>query len=231
MALYDVSDLLVRVKLYAARPATDEALSDGQWYAILTEAEKEWVGTIAAMYPYPMLSAPTKLSSEDSGLTYHFAASATPLAVQIFDAPNGALLRPGAFWDSDAGYVWEGERIRFPRNATRTFADGPYARAVFPPTGNLSATATLTLKPDYTRILIVYRSLIKFASIGDLRDPTVWEKREHQAWLGNPDNPSDIGILGQLKLSNPFYGAAAYSNAETTTGLDMLRTVAGYTAI
>lgn len=231
MALYDSSDLLVRVKLYAARPANDELLSDGQWYALLTEAEKEWVGTIAAMYPYPMLGPPVKMSSQDSGRTYHFSASATPLAVQIFDAPNGALMRPGAYWDSDAGYVWEGERIRFPRNGTRTFADGPYARAVYPPTGNLSAAATMTLKPDYTRILVVYRTLIKYHSIGDLRDPEVWERREREAWMGNPKQPGDIGILGQLKLSNPFYGAASYSNAESTTGFAYLNAVHGYTPL
>lgn len=230
MAAWDASDLLVRVKLYAARPATDEDMSDGQWYALMTESEREWVGIMASQYPYLMMGAPVLMSSEDSGLTYHLTSSATPLAIQVFDAPNGSLMRPGAYWDADAGYVWEGVRIRFPRNATRTFADGPYARYVAQPTAALSAAATMTLQPDYARILVVYRTLAKWASRGDLRDPTVWERREQQAWIGNPA-AGDAGILGMLKLSNPFYGAASYGNAGSTSGLDMLRTVGGYTAI
>lgn len=229
--LWDSSDVLARVKLYAGLPTNTEEMADADWFMLMTEAEREWVGTMAAQYPYLMMGAPALMSSEDSGLTYHLTASATPLAIQVFDAPNGSLLRPGAFWDSDAGYVWEGERIRFPKNATRTFANGPYARYVAQPTAALSATATMTLKPDYARILVVYRTLAKWASIGNLGDPSVWERRERQAWMGDPQSPGDVGILGALKLQNPFYGAASYSNAESTTGLDMLRTVAGYTAI
>lgn len=230
MPTWDASDVLARVKLMAARPTNDEEMSDADWFTLATEAEREWVGIMASQYPYLMLGAPVLMSSEDSGLTYHLTSSATPLAIQIFDAKNGALLRPGAYWDSDAGYVWEGERIRFPRNATRTFADGPYARYVAQPATALSALATMTLKPDYARILVVYRTLAKWASIGGLRDPTIWEHRERKAWIGDPAT-GDAGILGTLKMQNPFYGAAAYSNAETLTGLDMLRTVQGYTAI
>lgn len=230
MAAWDASDLLVRVKLYAARPATDESMSDGQWYALMTEAERELVALYAAQVPHVLMGAPALMSTEDSGLTYHLTASATPLALQVFDAPNGSLMRPGAYWDADAGYVWEGTRIRFPRGATRTFADGPYARYVAQPVTALSASATITLAPDYTRILMVYRTLAKWASIGDLRDPTVWENRERKAWYGEPLT-GDVGILGALKMANPFYGAAAYSNAESLTGFAFLNQVNGYTGL
>lgn len=228
----DASDLLVRVKLYAARPATDESMSDGQWFAILTESEREWVGIMAAQFPNIMMGPPEKMSSPDSGKTYYVSGSATPLAIQVFDGLNGNLILPGTNWDDSSRYLWEGDHIRWPRDASRTFGDGPYARYVRQPAAALSAAATMTLKPDYARILLVYRTLAKWASIGDLRDPTVWERKEREAWMGNPSNPADVGILGTLKLQNPFYGAAAYSGSDAW-GLDYLHTLngQGYTAI
>ena len=229
MATWDASDVVARVKLYAGLPTNTEEMADADWYSLATEAEREWVGIMTQQYPNLMMGAPVLMSSEDSGKTYHLTSSATPLAIQVFDAPNGALLRPGAYWDADAGYVWEGVRIRMPKNATRTFADGPYARYVAQPTAALSATGTMTLLPDYARILVVYRTLAKWATIGGIRDPAVWDDRERKAWFG--DGGADAGILGTLKMSNPFAGAAAYSYSENLTGLEYLRTVAGYTAI
>lgn len=230
MAAWDVADCLARIKLYAGLPTNTEEMADADWYALMTEAEREWIGVMAAQFPSLMMGPPVLMSSEDSGLTYHLTSSATPLAITVFDAPNGSLLRPGAYWDQDAGYVWEGVRIRFPRNATRTFADGPYARYVAQPTAAISASASMTLLPDYARILVVYRTLSKYASIGNLGDPAIWDAKEQQAWIGNPA-AGDVGILGTLKMQNPFYGAAAYSNAEQTTGFAYLNTVHGYTAI
>jgi hypothetical protein len=227
MATWDASDLLVRVKLYAARPASDETMSDGAWYATMTEAEREWVGIMAAQFPNLMMGAPEKMSSTDSGATYYFSASATPLAVQIFDGLNGNLMLPGTNWDDSSRYIWEGNRIRFPRGQTRTFGDGPYARYVKQPTVALSATATMTLAPDYARILVIYRTLSKWASMGDLRNAEVWDRREALAWTGNPNTPGDVGILGTLKMSNPFAGTAAHSGSEGVWGLDYLHGLAG----
>lgn len=232
MAAWDASDLLVRVKLYAARPASDETMSDGQWYALMTEAEREWTGIMAAQFPNIMIGPPEKMTTPDLGATYYVSASATPLAIQIFDAPNGSLILPGTYWDDNSRYVWEGDHLRWPGSATRTFSDGPYARYIRQPSAALSAAATMTLKPDYARILVVYRTLIKWSSIGDLRNAEVWERRETQAWVGNVNTPGDVGILGTLKLQNPFYGAAAHSGG-SLYGLDYLHTLEGrgYTAI
>ena len=118
MAIWDASDLVARCKFYSGLPSTTEEVVDADWYSLLTEAEREWIGIFSTQVPNLLIGAPTLMSSEDSGLTYHFPSSAIPLAVQIFDAKNGSLMRPGAYWDTDAGYVWEGERIRFPRNAS-----------------------------------------------------------------------------------------------------------------
>lgn len=227
MSTWDASDCLVRVKLYASRPASDETMSDGQWYALMTEAEREWVGVMAAQFPNIMIGPPEKMTTPDSGATYYFSASATPLAVQIFDGLNGNLMLPGTNWDDSSRYIWEGDHIRFPRGQTRTFGDGPYARYIRQPAAALSAAATMTLKPDYARILIVYRTLAKWASIGDLRNSEVWERRETQAWIGNPNTPGDVGILGTLKLQNTFWGTAAHSGSDGSWGLDYLHTLEG----
>lgn len=226
MATWDASDLLDRVKLYAAVPANSEETTDAQFYALMTEAEREWVGIMAAQFPNILMGPPELMSTPDSGKTYYVSASATPLAIQVFDGLNGSLILPGTYWDDSSRYVWEGDHLRWPRDASRTFGDGPYARYVRQPAAALSATASMTLKPDYARILIVYRTLAKWATIGDLRDPTIWERREREAWMGNPTNPGDVGILGTLKLQNPFYGAASYGGSNVW-GLDYLHTLGG----
>lgn len=228
MATWDSADCLARFKRYANRPSSDESFADADCYALLTEAQREWVGVFAAMVPWAMMGAPTLMSTADSGATYTFSGSITPLAVQVFDATNGRLLRPGAYWDSQADYVWEGSKIRMPRGSTKTFAAGPYARYITQP-GVIDGSTEPTLLPDYARILLIYRALIKWTEVGGgFQDPETYRTAEQRAWVGNPAT-GDVGILGTLKMQNPFYGAAAFSSPWPTFAV--LNTVEGYTAL
>ncbi len=223
--------MLARTKFYAATPASDEEVSDAQWLGILTEAQYEWTATIAGQYPYAMLGAPALMSTVDGGETYFFSASVRPFAVQIMDSKNGRLLLPSTNWDPSGGYVWEGERIRIPRGATRTFPDGaPYARYIAAPTAVLTTTGTFTLQPDWARILLIWRSLVKYATIGGLRDPTPYQIQEDKAWYGQPEK-GDLGVMGQLKMLNPFYGAAAYAHNRDLYGLDFLNVNSSYSPL
>lgn len=232
MATWDAADLLARLRTTVNRPSTDESLTDAIGYQLLTEGQAHWTNTIAAQAPWVLMGAPTLLVSTDSGTTYPFidasSNSIAPLAVEIYDALAGRLLKNGAFWDSSADYVWEGTKIRFPRGVTKTFSGGPYARYILPPTA-ISASIAPTLKPDHARLLIVYRAAALWASRGGMRDPTPYYAAEKLYWLGD-FGTGDVGLLGALKNQNPFLGGAAL-----TTGvggiLDGVSTGTGYQVV
>lgn len=232
MATFDSADLLARVKLLTNRPATDESVTDANWYSMLTEGHAHWVNTIVAQCPWVMMGAPTLLASSDSGETYQFvdasSNSIAPLAVEVYDTKAGRLLKNGAYWDASSDYVWEGHQIRFPQGALKTFSNGPYARYVLPPT-TVSASVEPTLLPVHARLLAVYRAAALWASRGGMRDPAPYYEAERRMWLGDFAS-GDVGLLGALKMQNPFLGAAAYSQSVGGV-LDGVSTGSGYVSV
>ena len=230
MANYDSADLLARFNLHAGRPSSDASLTDAQKYEYLSDAQHEVARMIAVHCPHAMMTAPTQMSTSDSGLTYTFSGSVVPLAVEIYESATGRLLRPCAHFDAAGDYVWEGSKIRFPKGATRTFASGPYARYVTPPTV-LSAATAPTLTPDYARILIVWKALELWSLRGGFRDPTPFEKRFQKAAWGDPATPGDIGVIGALKTANVFGGSAAYAGETVGDSFATLNTVDGYATL
>ena len=228
MATWDSADLLARCKRLALRPTTDEETADADWYALLSEAQAHWQPVFAAHFPYYYWSAPTVMSTADSGATYTFSGSITPLRVEIYDAPNGVLLKPCTYWDASGDYVWESSKIRWPQNRTRTFtAGGPYARTITAPTVIDGSTAP-TLLPDFARVLLVYRAVAEWANRGGLRDPRPFYEMEDRAWY-NPANGT--GILVQLKQQNPFQGAAAWGSADIAVTANLATLDGGYQSI
>lgn len=229
MADFDSADCLSRVKSLAGRPSTDAAIADARWYALLEEAQDYYVRQFAVHIPYVMLSAPTTLTSADGGATYTFASSIYPLAVVIYEAANGRLLRPGAYWDANADYVWEGDKMRHTRGQTRTYANGPVAQYVAP-AGTLDGSNEPTLMPSFARILMIYRAVAEFMRQGGYRDPGPFEQRERELAWGDPRAPGDTGIIGSLKLQNPFRGMAAFAQPGVW-GFEYVAQVQGYTAL
>ena len=225
---YESADLLSRAKRLAQRPSSDEEMSDADWYALLTDAQRYYHGLVALHAPYVLMGAPVLLTSSDGGATYDFAAGVFPLAVEVYDSPTGRLLRPGTYWDTNGDYVWEGNKIRIPRGATRSYAGGPYARYVAQ-AGDLTAATEPTLTPPHARMLFVYRAVADWARQGGYRNPGPFETMEQRLWSGTPAT-GDIGFLGFYKSQNPFYGATAIS-AQGGTSFTTLSTIDGYTAI
>lgn len=202
MSTWDNADLLARCQRLANRPATDELMTDAKWYALLTEAQAQWMGTIAAICPETNFSAPELLTSADSGATYTFASY--PIGhVEIRSARNGNLLVVGPEWDANTDFAQEGQTLRVPNGKTRTFSGGPYARYVKVP-DVIDASTQPTMKPAHARMLLVYNALVRFCGITQ-QDPTFWLMMEQHAWSGDPNNPGDTGILGQLKTQ--FYAS------------------------
>jgi len=212
MALWDTADLLARCKRQAKRPSTDMAVVDGDWYAWLTEAQVKWVTQIATHVPHAMYGDPVKLTTSDSGLTYQFPGGAVPLGqIEVRESPTGRILIPCAEWETGGDFVPEGDQIRFPSGAMKTFSDGPYARYVNEP-GEIALASEPVLKPDYGRMLLVHQACIYYAESGGNRDPTPWYTQLKHFWLGDANDPSDVGLLGALKLQYRYAGARAAAN-------------------
>lgn len=188
-------------------------------YAWLTEAQAYWLPRVAAEYPYHMFTAPTLLSTADSGVTYQFPSESAPLAVEVYATLRGPRLYVGQYDDPAADYVWEGSQIRMTTNQARSFSDGaPYARWVASP-GTIDASTQPTLKPVYARQLLVDRSLIYWATRGGVRDPSPFRDRETESWRE---------LQEALKNSNPYYGDAANRQTSRLTGRGYLLARAGW---
>lgn len=208
MPAWDSPDLLARVKRYAKRPSVDEAFDNGDWYALLTEAEQKWKPILAVHMPGPMYNAPQQLTKVGDGETYTFPDETDPpLAIELYTGPNGNVLTPGAYHDPNADYVWEGTRIRMVRGRARTFSDGPYGRWVSAP-GEIDEETDSTIQPAKNRVLLVFDALERWASIGGYMDPLHWTKQLQKALYGDPAVPGDIGILGD-KAQDYAAGMAA----------------------
>ena len=228
MANLDSADLLARFRRLWGGPTTTEFPTDADAYQFISDAQVKWVSTIASIAPHHMYGAPTLLASADGGYTYDFTSE--PIGqVEIYESATGRLLRQGPYWDPNADYVWEGDRIRIPDGKTKSFSSGPYARYVAAPTVIAAATEP-TLLPKAARLLLIPEACGICATRGGMRDPRPFFELAYRMWYGNPV-VGDHGILGMLKGETAFGGAEAYAAGGEISGLEFVDRGSGYTAI
>jgi hypothetical protein len=159
MAQYDAADCLARVRRLVREPSNAQFPADSDFYAWLTEAENECKTRIASFAPKALIGAPVLMTTADGGKTYTFGVDGDgqpifPLGgVELFATLESIPDFPMQEYDE---YLVEGDRIRIPGNATRSFAaGGPYARFVAP-TWKIDGTPTNpTLEPVAARELLV----------------------------------------------------------------------------
>lgn len=223
MGAWNTADLLARCKRQAKRPATDQVTTDPDWYAFLTEAQAEWMTTLANCAPQSQYGAPVMLTTSDGGHTYdfpwlddadHTLGRVFPMGyVELRATRAGQLLLPCAEWSDAGDFVHEGDLIRIPGGRARTFPDGgPYARYITPP-GVIDDATEPVLKPPHARCLLVYRALRKWASQGGRQDPQPYLDLEGEAWYGAPDRGVH-GLLGMFKTQFQFTGMEAIPDLE-----------------
>lgn len=212
MAFLDSADLLARVKADLNRPTTDEALGDPQLYSYLTEAQQRVMMRIAQNCPEAMLSAPTKLTTADAGLTYSFGTDVDTNAifafggVEIRSSPKGRVILPGSDWDDTTErFIFDGSVIRWPGQRTRTFTDGPYARFMTPPNVVASGSQPV-LVPRFARILMVYDACAR-ASRRLKQDYTIYEDLFDDRWMHEV-------LPSMLKQ---YHGQGLMANSDITT--------------
>lgn len=173
------------------RPSTDESITDAQWYVALTEAQARTCQKLAFAHPEAMLSAPTLLTTADSGLTYTFGTDSglptnyTNISAEgyivLLASKTGPEIPPGQDTDNSTDFfIFEDGKIRFPGQRARTFSDGPYARFITP-TGVMDGSTAPTLKPVHLRRVLPYGACSLIATrMGE--DPTPWEVQYENAW-------------------------------------------------
>lgn len=203
--------MLARVKRDARIPSTASFPADADIYAWLTRGEALWKPKIAGVYPYHMYSAPTQMTSSDSGVTYSISAEAAPLAIEVYASLTGPRLIAGQYDDTAADYVWEGSKIRMVNSTARTFNSGPYARYVASP-GPIDASTDSTILPSFARQLLVDRALIYWARATE-KDASPFEAQEIETW-GQVEE--------SLKQSNVTYGDAANRQGRKVSGITYL---------
>ena len=227
MALYDSADLVARFELKAGLPSVRSFPLAPDIYSWLTDANVKWHNVIAQHVPWSQYGALVKLSTSDSGETHVFASGVYPIgSIEIYDtAVGGRLLRPGAFWDTNADYTFEGDKIRIPAGNTKIFSDGPYARFM-DSAGEISASSEPTLKPTSINAALLVPTAVAFwAARGGMKDPRPFLAEAQDAWVG--DQNTEFGILGMLKGQNAFQGLESFSQPDGSV-LGFIDTGAGY---
>lgn len=206
--------MLARVIFLTDRPTSDQSVTTAQWYSLLSDGQAYWTKQIAIHAPQELITAPTAMTAGSGNLTYTFPSSVRPLYVLVYTSATGDFLRPGSWDDPQADYVWEGSQIRMTRGAARVFPSTvPYARYVAPATVMDGSTAP-TLLPTDARILCVYYAAAEWARRGLKREARAFEEKMNELAWGTPGT-GDIGIIGALKMANPFKGMEGFAQTRS----------------
>lgn len=188
MAYLDRADCILRIKDRLNRPATDTAFTisatDDVLLRMMTESQDEITKLIATYIPDAMITAPTAMTTADSGKTYTFGADVDtanyfPLGFFCVYATRSDIpdfpLEPGV------DFVVEGTKIRMPNNATRTFSDGgPWAQTVN--AANAITSSTEPTIPVICRLGLVEKTAAKAAVRLGL-DPSEFDAAFNERWL------------------------------------------------
>lgn len=199
MARWDSADLVAQCREQVGRPSVDNDNDDADWYMYLSQAQDHWMRQIAMHVPQPLWSDWSAMTL--SGLTYVAPAGVFPagiteaFAIEVKDNSTGAILDKDEYIldvDPSTGRP----RIRIPYGGSFTWT--PSCRVVAAPLA-ISGSQAPTLKPDSTRILLVYDACARWARKGERHDPQHYLSLLQTAWHGDPALPGDLGILAQLK--------------------------------
>ncbi len=226
MALFDSADLLSRFVRKSGVPATRSFPTSTDIYAWLTDANIKWHNAIAQHAPYSQYGGLVLLTTADSGETYTFPAGVYPIgSIEVYEKPvQGRLLIPGAFWDTNADYTNEGNKIRIPAGKSKTFSDGPYARYM-PDAAEISAAIEPVLQPTSVNALLVATACAYWAARGGMKDPKPFLQEAQDLWVG--DERTEFGILGMLKTQHAFQGLESFAQGGSTL-LGSVDSGAGY---
>ncbi len=163
----------------------------------------------------------------DASYTFGLDTDGDPIEplghVEIYPTLTGVPLIGGSYFDPAAGYVMEGDRIRFPGGKLKLFnSTGPYARFVQAP-GVIDENNEPVLRPVRARMLIPYRATILWAEVPGRVDPAAFVSKEGRLWIGD----STLGVAGLLQSLKTREFARGAESVEANWW-DMIDTGEGY---
>ncbi len=214
MAEWDRDDLHAKIRYEIGRPSTDEDNSAAELDYRLSVAQSHWIRTFAAVIPAAVRSDWAAMTQSSN--FYEVPDSLTSAesyrevcAVDVRDGATGMILEKDQYiLEQKPGSTTNVRpRIRLPYN--RSFSFTPYCRVVAMPPP-ITASVDPTLTPPTARILLVFHACASWAAKGERHNPAPYINKMQAAWLGNPDLPGDIGLLGQLR--------ALYADGELELG-------------
>ncbi len=166
--IYDTSALcLAALRRYIREPSavTGSWPQDPDLYAFLTDAENAVKQDLAPRIPH-VLNQQTAMTTADGGLTYTFGTDSEgnaiyPLGqVEVFAQAADVPYYPLRPYED---FIPEGDNIRMPNNAPRTFpSGGPVARFI-PLTLKIDGSTNPTLLPFQLRELVVIEAARRYA--------------------------------------------------------------------
>ena len=184
-----VQEMLTRLN----RPEDDDLFEYPlDYYGALSRSHRYYYRKFAEHRPDLIYQA-TTLTSSDSGSTFtltddHYGEM---LLFRSPGPPNGRIFVPST--PEGSGHYWqEGKTLRFLSPYDGTL----YVRWCPATVSDLSQTSDSVL-PSYCDDAIIERACYYLAQKpGFLGDPEVYKANARREWMGETDDPSDMGVLG-----------------------------------
>ena len=159
------SDLLTRFNEWAARPTSNDPITDAQKYRRLSDGQDQIILEVANLSGRILYSAPVLMTSADGGYVYTYGVDGNgyalfPLAGHIYPTLSAVPSYP---WVPGVDYLDEGTQIRSLNNAP--FPVAPYWYGISQPQ-QLSSSVNPVIQPPQARVLIVIRAVQDYAEEG-----------------------------------------------------------------
>jgi hypothetical protein len=209
VADYDSAWCLARFRKITGTSSNAADATDADAYVLLSNAQRRLIELLSAIAPHSNMDAPQVLTTADSGATYTLASY--PLShLELYDrATSGNPIFPVGYGQNTTdGYVLEGQTIRWPGGATRTFANGLYARYVKVPL-SMSAAVEPVVRPADARLAMCYDAASEWAHEGGAMDPAPFDDQYRKIMRGDPGVPGSVGIIGRLQTQARGQGLAS----------------------
>jgi hypothetical protein len=207
------------------RPQDDDLfVYPDEYYTALSKAQRYYYRQIAQHAP-ELLYVTTTITTADSGRTYDLDADHYG-EIELWappGPPTGDLIYPSL--PEQRRYGWYIEKQKVKLTVAKVYSPGIYVRYI-PANPTDVDGDTDPLLPNYFDEALIARAAYGMAlKPGFLGDPRAFKKLARDEWSGDPDDPSDLGLLAILKNQATLSGLAAvpddnliwYKNIDTGT--------------
>ncbi len=177
------------------------------YYRALSTAHK-WLRDKIAEFAPELVVTETSKTSADSGLTYELDDfHMGQLEVWAPPGPPRGTTIPPALPESPYfGFFVDGTTLRF---TSQKLYSPLYIRWIPETLPAMTAEVEHTLPAFCEPCLIKRASYIMAGKSGFLGDPMKYKREADYLWSGDPEEPSDSGILGKIQKASAYEGLEA----------------------